>query len=174
MRHAGKIGVNRFATDIFAQCHAGGQLPHPPAGKPDDNQAPFRGQAAQRGLERVATDRVQNDIDPSAARDVADAGGGRTSLTRAAASLGSINLGHFLPDYTAYEELPDDVSSAVTGRFVISPSAARRLFATSRSAISASCAACGHANTTPVGQSIVLYCYHQFATQKGKETQIMT
>ena len=35
-------------------------------------------------------------------------------------------------------------------------------------------AACGHANTTPVGQSIVLYCYHQFATQKGKETQIMT
>ena len=80
--------------------------------------------------------------------------------------------------HTAYEEdepLPDDViSSAVTGRFVISPRSARRLFATSRSATSASCAACGHANTTPVGQSIVLYCYHQLATQKGKETQIMT
>ena len=33
--------------------------------------------------------------------------GGRALLTRAAASLGSVNLGHFLPDYTAYEELLD-------------------------------------------------------------------
>jgi N-succinyldiaminopimelate aminotransferase len=32
-------------------------------------------------------------------------GGGRASLTRAVASLGEVNLGHFLPDYTAYEEL---------------------------------------------------------------------
>lgn len=31
--------------------------------------------------------------------------GGRAALTRVAASLGEINLGHFLPDYTAYEEL---------------------------------------------------------------------
>jgi hypothetical protein len=28
-------------------------------------------------------------------------------LTRAVAALGQINLGHFLPDYTAYEELLD-------------------------------------------------------------------
>jgi aspartate/methionine/tyrosine aminotransferase len=41
------------------------------------------------------------------AENVAIAGGGRTSLTRAAASLGQVNLGHFLPDYTAYEELLD-------------------------------------------------------------------
>lgn len=34
-------------------------------------------------------------------------GGGRGSLTRAVAALGQINLGHFLPDYTAYEELLD-------------------------------------------------------------------
>jgi len=33
--------------------------------------------------------------------------GGRSSLTRAVAALGQINLGHFLPDYTAYEELLD-------------------------------------------------------------------
>lgn len=39
--------------------------------------------------------------------NVALAGGGRVALTRAAASLGRINLGHFLPDYTAYEELLD-------------------------------------------------------------------
>src|SRR3990167_5716529 len=31
--------------------------------------------------------------------------GGRLALTRIAASLGNINIGHFLPDYTAYEEL---------------------------------------------------------------------
>lgn len=41
------------------------------------------------------------------AENVALSGGGRTSLTRAAASLGHVNLGHFLPDYTAYEELLD-------------------------------------------------------------------
>ena len=41
------------------------------------------------------------------AENVCVAGGGRTLLTRAAASLGQVNLGHFLPDYTAYEELLD-------------------------------------------------------------------
>ena len=43
----------------------------------------------------------------TAPRTSAVSGGGRTALTRAAASLGHINLGHFLPDYTAYEELLD-------------------------------------------------------------------
>lgn len=41
------------------------------------------------------------------AENVCVSGGGRMALTRAAASLGQINLGHFLPDYTAYEELLD-------------------------------------------------------------------
>ena len=41
------------------------------------------------------------------AENVAVSGGGRAALTRAAASLGHVNLGHFLPDYTAYEELLD-------------------------------------------------------------------
>jgi N-succinyldiaminopimelate aminotransferase len=41
------------------------------------------------------------------AENVCVSGGGRMALTRAAASLGHINLGHFLPDYTAYEELLD-------------------------------------------------------------------
>ena len=41
------------------------------------------------------------------AENVCISGGGRAALTRAAASLGSINLGHFIPDYTAYEELLD-------------------------------------------------------------------
>ncbi len=41
------------------------------------------------------------------AENVAVSGGGRAALTRTAAALGQINLGHFLPDYTAYEELLD-------------------------------------------------------------------
>lgn len=40
-----------------------------------------------------------------AAENVAISSGGRAALTRVAAALGTINLGHFLPDYTAYEEL---------------------------------------------------------------------
>lgn len=37
--------------------------------------------------------------------NVCIAGGGRVALTRIAASLGNINMGHLIPDYTAYEEL---------------------------------------------------------------------
>lgn len=39
--------------------------------------------------------------------NVAISAGGRIALSRLAAALGRINLGHFLPDYTAYEELLD-------------------------------------------------------------------
>jgi N-succinyldiaminopimelate aminotransferase len=39
------------------------------------------------------------------AENVCISGGGRVALARTAAALGEINLGHFLPDYTAYEEL---------------------------------------------------------------------
>ena len=41
------------------------------------------------------------------AENVSISGGGRAALTRVAASIGRVNLGHFLPDYTAYEELLD-------------------------------------------------------------------
>ncbi|MDP3559026.1 MAG: pyridoxal phosphate-dependent aminotransferase [Legionellaceae bacterium] len=37
--------------------------------------------------------------------NVSISGGGRIALARIAASLGNINMGHFIPDYTAYEEL---------------------------------------------------------------------
>lgn len=38
-------------------------------------------------------------------RNVCLAGGGRIALTRLAASIAPCNIGHFIPDYTAYEEL---------------------------------------------------------------------
>lgn len=41
------------------------------------------------------------------AENVAISGGGRAALTRAVAAFDQVNLGHFLPDYTAYEELLD-------------------------------------------------------------------
>jgi len=41
------------------------------------------------------------------AENVAICGGGRVSIMRACAAMGSIHVGHFLPDYTAYEELLD-------------------------------------------------------------------
>ena len=37
--------------------------------------------------------------------NVSISGGGRVALARIAAALGNINMGHLLPDYTAYEEL---------------------------------------------------------------------
>jgi aspartate/methionine/tyrosine aminotransferase len=37
--------------------------------------------------------------------NVSIASGGRLALTRLASALGDINMGHFIPDYTAYEEL---------------------------------------------------------------------
>jgi aspartate/methionine/tyrosine aminotransferase len=39
------------------------------------------------------------------AGNVSIASGGRLALTRLASALGNINMGHFIPDYTAYEEL---------------------------------------------------------------------
>jgi aspartate/methionine/tyrosine aminotransferase len=39
------------------------------------------------------------------ADNVSIASGGRLALTRLASALGDINMGHFIPDYTAYEEL---------------------------------------------------------------------
>jgi aspartate/methionine/tyrosine aminotransferase len=39
------------------------------------------------------------------AENVSIASGGRLALTRLASALGNVNMGHFIPDYTAYEEL---------------------------------------------------------------------
>ena len=46
-------------------------------------------------------------------KNVAISPGGRAGLTRIAASLGNIHLGHLLPDYTAYEELFEAFKSFV-------------------------------------------------------------
>ena len=46
-------------------------------------------------------------------RNVCLAGGGRTALTRLAALIAPCNIGHFIPDYTAYEELLSNFRSFI-------------------------------------------------------------
>jgi hypothetical protein len=63
------------------------------------------------------------------AENVVLAAGGRTTLTRAAAALGDVRLGYFIPDYTAYEDLlsafrrftPVLVADTTADRFRIDP-----------------------------------------------------
>lgn len=59
--------------------------------------------------------------------NVAIAGGGRISLTRIAASLGDINMGHFIPDYTAYEELLTAFKSFIPIPIMLGPDYAYKL-----------------------------------------------
>lgn len=59
--------------------------------------------------------------------NVSIASGGRTALTRLAAALGNINMGHFLPDYTAYEELLSVFKAFVPIPILLSPEARYRI-----------------------------------------------
>lgn len=111
-----------FASDPASWCNLGQGMPEIgplPGGPPrinsvsvpvDDNEyAPVAGLWELREAIADLYNRLYRRGLPSkySAENVAVSGGGRTALTRAAASLGHINLGHFLPDYTAYEELLD-------------------------------------------------------------------
>ncbi len=58
------------------------------------------------------------------AENVCIAGGGRAALTRVVAALGQVNLGHFLPDYTAYEELLDIFHSFTSIPILLEPESA--------------------------------------------------
>ena len=55
------------------------------------------------------------------ADNVSVAAGGRAALTRLAASIDNVNLGHFLPDYTAYEELLTTFNSFNTIPILLDP-----------------------------------------------------
>ncbi len=53
--------------------------------------------------------------------NVAVVAGGRTGLTRLVSTLGRAHLGHFLPDYTAYEELLDAFHTFVPIPILLDP-----------------------------------------------------
>ncbi len=53
--------------------------------------------------------------------NVAISPGGRSALTRLVATLGRSNVGHFLPDYTAYEELLGSFGTFVSIPITLSP-----------------------------------------------------
>jgi hypothetical protein len=81
-----------------------GQLTIDPA---DHEYAPVGGLAELREAVASLYNQLYRRGLPSqyTAENVAISGGGRAALTRAVAALDQVNLGHFLPDYTAYEEL---------------------------------------------------------------------
>lgn len=54
------------------------------------------------------------------AENVAIASGGRTALTRIAAAIDTVNLGHLLPDYTAYAELLETFTRMIPIPIVVS------------------------------------------------------
>lgn len=60
-------------------------------------------------------------------RNVCVAPGGRAALTRIVAALGNVNLGHFIPDYTAYEELLSVFRSFTSIPILLDPAAGYRL-----------------------------------------------
>lgn len=91
-----------------------GELPGSPARPadvridPDDYEyAPVGGiDALRRAVANLYNARYrQGKASQYGPENVCICGGGRSSLTRVVASLGHVNLGHVLPDYTAYEEL---------------------------------------------------------------------
>ncbi len=111
-----------FTAEAEDWCNLGqgqpetGPLPGAPArrsiveiGLDDQEYAPVSGLWELRDAVAGHYNRLYRRGLPSqySAENVSISGGGRAALTRAAASLGRINLGHFLPDYTAYEELLD-------------------------------------------------------------------
>lgn len=61
------------------------------------------------------------------AENVAISSGGRSGLTRIAAALGNVHLGHLLPDYTAYAELLDNFRAFVPIPIVVDREAGFRL-----------------------------------------------
>ena len=116
---AGKRGYHAGATEW---CNLGqgqpetGELPGAPprirtvpVTVDDDEYAPVPGLPELRDAIAAHYNRLYRRGMKSqyTAENVSVSGGGRAALTRAAATLGRINLGHFLPDYTAYEELLD-------------------------------------------------------------------
>jgi len=111
-----------FKSNDPAWCNLGqgqpetGELPGAPPrihsaviGVDDQEYAPVAGLSELRDAIAALYNRLYRRGMKSqySAENVCVSGGGRAALTRAAASLGQINLGHFLPDYTAYEELLD-------------------------------------------------------------------
>ncbi len=74
-----------------------GQLAYGPVGGTDELRArvaAFYNHFHRHGLASQYT-----------AENVSICGGGRAAMTRVVASMGDVNLGHLIPDYTAYEEL---------------------------------------------------------------------
>jgi len=83
------------------------RIQHLELGPSDHNYSPVLGLSDLRAAVADFYNRLFRRGLPSqyTAENVAISNGGRAALTRCVACLDTLNLGHFLPDYTAYEEL---------------------------------------------------------------------
>ncbi len=122
MGEAAKLGFGKSGSE-GTWCNLGqgapeaGPLPGAPprasavtiAGDDDHEYAPVAGLWELREAVASFYNRMYRRGQKSqySAENVSISGGGRSALTRLATALGHVNLGHFLPDYTAYEELLD-------------------------------------------------------------------
>lgn len=61
------------------------------------------------------------------ADNVSIAGGGRLALTRIAAALDAVNMGYFIPDYTAYEELLSGFKNFVPIPILLDPASGYKI-----------------------------------------------
>lgn len=91
------------------------RVDHIPIFAPTQKYSPVPGQVAlrQQVAEFYNTIYRQGKKSQYTYENVSIASGGRLALTRLAAAMDDINLGHFLPDYTAYEELLSTFKSFV-------------------------------------------------------------
>jgi aspartate/methionine/tyrosine aminotransferase len=96
---------------------------------PEDHEySPVDGlPALKEAVAALYNARYRRGLKPYTADNVAISAGGRVALTRVAAALGHVHLGHLLPDYTAYEELLDLFRAFVPIPIVLRPSDGFRL-----------------------------------------------
>ena len=117
MHEAGRLGFE-YGHPEWANLGQGspesGPLPGAPPRKESLTLSPTRNRYGPIEGDRLLRERVaalynhryrQGKASQYTYKNVSIAGGGRLALTRIAAALDNCNMGHFIPDYTAYEEL---------------------------------------------------------------------
>lgn len=99
--------LGQGAPEVGALWEGDDRLQQLPLAEPMLEYAPVAGlQTLREAVAKLYNELYRQDkASKYTAKNVAICAGGRLALTRLAASLGEINFGHFLPDYTAYEEL---------------------------------------------------------------------
>jgi aspartate/methionine/tyrosine aminotransferase len=114
--------LGQGAPETGALAEGEGRLEHVPIDATSSEYSPVAGQKELReAVAELYNKRYRRGLKSQYTyENVAISSGGRTGLARVAASLGRVHLGHYLPDYTAYEELFDAFKGFVPIPIVLS------------------------------------------------------